>query len=121
VFSLTSEGSGPVRYFVYIMSNKSKTLYTGYTGNLDRRVHEHKSGHATAFTRRYNIGKLVYCEGHETLHQAKMRERQIKGWLRAKKVALVESMNPDWTDLSNQILRPDKYHRDSGLTSRKQG
>lgn len=75
-------------------------LYTGVTNDLERRVHEHKNKVAEGFTKRYNAGKLVFYEIGEDVKSAIAREKQIKGWLRTKKVALIESMNPDWKDLS---------------------
>lgn len=87
-------------YFVYIMTNKSRTLYTGVTNNLERRVYEHKNKLIPGFTSKYNITRLVWYESGDNIHVAIAREKQIKGWLRAKKIALIESMNPDWLDLS---------------------
>ncbi len=87
-------------YYVYIMTNKSRTLYTGVTNNLMRRVHEHKNKLIPGFTSKYNIKILVYYESTSSVHVALEREKQIKGWLRAKKIALIESMNPKWNDLS---------------------
>jgi putative endonuclease len=87
-------------YYVYIMTNKSKTLYTGVTNDLVRRVYEHKSKIISGFTSRYNITKLVYFEAEDNINVAIAREKQIKGWLRAKKIALIESINPNWKDLS---------------------
>ena len=87
-------------YFVYIMTNRSKTLYTGVTNNLERRVYEHKNKLVAGFTSKYNITKLVYYEETSDVHSALAREKQIKGWLRAKKVALIEAENLEWKDLS---------------------
>jgi putative endonuclease len=87
-------------YFVYIMTNKSKTLYTGVTDNLIRRVAEHKQGTIKGFTSKYQINKLVYFESGNNINEALYREKQIKGWLRKKKVALIEPENPEWKDLS---------------------
>jgi putative endonuclease len=87
-------------YFVYIMTNKSGTLYTGVTNNLERRVSEHKNHLIVGFTTRYKITKLVYFEETDDIIVAIEREKQIKGWNRKKKIALIESMNPDWQDLS---------------------
>jgi len=87
------------------MTNKSKTLYTGVTHNLERRVYEHKNKLVEGFTKRYNITKLVYYEETNNVHSAIEREKQIKGWLRKRKIALIESMNPKWTDLSDEWLR----------------
>ena len=88
------------QYYVYILSNKSKTLYTGITNNLQRRVFEHKSKKIKGFTSRYNITRLVYYETTIDVKSAIAREKQIKGWVRKKKIALIESMNPEWRDLS---------------------
>ena len=89
-------------YYVYIMTNKSKTLYTGVTSNLMRRVQEHKEKLIEGFTSKYNIHILVYYESTSSVHAALAREKQIKGWLRAKKIALINSMNPEWKDLSEE-------------------
>ena len=87
-------------YYVYIMTNKTGTLYTGVTNNLERRVYEHKHKLIPGFTSKYNITKLVYYEEGNDVNAALAREKQIKGWLRAKKIALIESINPEWKDLS---------------------
>ena len=90
------------QYFVYIMTNKSKTLYTGVTNNLQRRVYEHKEKIFKGFTAKYNITKLVYFEILNDINSAKRREKQIKGWLRKKKIDLIETTNPEWKDLSEE-------------------
>jgi putative endonuclease len=82
------------------MTNKSRTLYTGVTNDLERRVYEHKQKLIAGFTAKYNIDRLVYYEASEDINSAISREKQIKGWLRVKKIALIESMNQKWTDLS---------------------
>lgn len=82
------------------MTNKSGTLYTGVTKNLERRIYEHKHHLVNGFTKKYRIEKLVYFEETNDINVAISREKQIKGWLRKKKIALIESMNPDWKDLS---------------------
>jgi putative endonuclease len=87
-------------YYVYIMTNNSKTLYTGMTNDLTRRVYEHKQKLIPGFTQKYNITKLVYFEETSDVNAAILREKQIKGWLREKKITLIESMNPEWKDLS---------------------
>ena len=88
-------------YYVYILSNwNNKVLYTGITNNLERRIFEHKNHIFEGFTSRYNINKLVYFDSTEDVKQAIEREKQIKGWKRNKKVALIERINPDWHDLS---------------------
>ncbi len=88
------------QYYVYIMTNKSKTLYTGITNNLQRRVYEHKQKLIPGFTSKYNINQLVYYEITSDINVALSREKQIKGWLRSKKIALIESVNPEWRDLN---------------------
>lgn len=87
------------QYFVYIMTNKSGTLYTGVTNNLERRIYEHKHHLIDGFTKKYKIGKLVYFEETNDINAAISREKQIKGWVRKKKIALIESINPHWKDL----------------------
>ena len=87
-------------YYVYIMTNKSRTLYTGVTNNLERRVYEHKHKLVPGFASKYNITWLVYFEATPDIRAAIAREKQIKGWLRVKKIALIESDNPQWEDLS---------------------
>jgi putative endonuclease len=87
-------------YFVYIMASNSRTLYTGVTNNLERRVLLHKRKLLPGFTQDYNISHLVYFETFGDIHAAIRREKQIKGWRRAKKVTLVIRKNPAWRDLS---------------------
>jgi putative endonuclease len=87
-------------YYVYIMTNLSGTLYTGITDNLEQRVYEHKQKLVPGFAKKYNITKLVYYEEENDVNAALARKKQIKGWQRAEKVALIESVNPDWKDLS---------------------
>ncbi len=87
-------------YAVYIMTNHSGTLYTGVTNNLERRVYEHKHKLIPGFTTKYNITRLVYFELGSDIDAAILREKQIKGWLRKRKIALIEEENPDWKDLA---------------------
>ncbi len=75
-------------------------LYAGVTNNLERRIFEHKQHLAEGYTKKYKITKLVYYNETNDVNEAIAREKQIKGWLRAKKIALIESMNPEWKDLS---------------------
>jgi putative endonuclease len=91
------------QYYVYIMTNKSRTLYTGVTNDLTRRVTEHKNKQVPGFTMRYNVTKLVYFEETNDIRAAIAREKQIKGWLRRRKIALIESMNREWKDLAEQF------------------
>ncbi|MEE9200993.1 MAG: GIY-YIG nuclease family protein [Candidatus Brocadiales bacterium] len=88
------------QYYVYIMTNKSGTLYTGVTNNLERRVFEHKKCLVEGFTKKYKTTTLVYFEACGDALAAIAREKSIKGWLRKKKIALINSMNPEWKDLS---------------------
>ena len=86
--------------YVYILSNVSRTLYVGVTSDLERRVYEHNRKLSHGFTRKYNLTLLVYHEITPDVVSAIAPEKQIKGWVRAKKVSLIESTNPGWLDLS---------------------
>lgn len=89
---------------VYILANPNhRALYIGITTDMGRRLDEHRQG-LSEHTSHYNITKLVYLESRETAPQAIEREKQIKKWRREKKIALIESANPEWLDLSNDIL-----------------
>jgi putative endonuclease len=87
-------------YYIYILTNRSGTLYIGMTNDLVRRVYQHKKKLVEGFTQRYNINRLIYYEETNDVRVAQARERQLKGWLRAKKIELIKTMNPDWKDLS---------------------
>jgi len=90
---------------VYILASKRNgTLYTGVTSNLTQRVWQHKNNSADGFTKRYSVHMLVYFELADEMLAAIAREKQIKGGSRARKLALIESMNPDWRDLYDDIL-----------------
>jgi putative endonuclease len=89
-------------YYVYIMSSKSGTLYTGITSNLERRVYQHKNKVFEGFTKKYDVTRLVYCEVYHYVRDAIAREKQIKKWRRRKKLDLIESQNPKWRDLSEE-------------------
>ena len=90
-----------MRYWVYIMgSENGRVVYIGITNDLDRRVREHKAGEIEGFTKRYRCHKLLYFEVFGEVRDAISREKQLKGWVRAKKEALIASMNPDRRDLS---------------------
>ena len=91
------------QYWVYIMASKSRTLYVGVTNDLERRVYQHKAQYLEGFTKRYNIARLVYFEETPDIRSAIEREKRIKGWLRQKKVELIESHNPDWHDLAETL------------------
>ena len=89
-------------YFVYIMSSPSGTLYIGVSNSIYRRVLEHKGGEIEGFASKYGCIRLVYYEGFDDVHKAIGREKQLKGWTRAKKIALIESKNPRWEDLAEK-------------------
>jgi putative endonuclease len=102
-------------YFVYIMTNRSKTLYVGVTNSLIRRVHEHKLGIGSMFTNKYKVDRLVYYERYEDVHRAIGREKQIKGWLRIKKIALIVSVNAAWRDLSLEWYGHHPFEPDASI------
>jgi len=88
------------QYFTYIMSSPGGTLYTGVTNNIVNRVLTHKQKQQSGFTQKYNVTRLVYYELSQSINSAIAREKEIKGWKRAKKITLIESMNPKWSDLA---------------------
>ncbi len=91
-------------YWVYIMTNPmNSVLYTGMTNNLSRRIQEHKEGFLPGFSSKYHTIKLVYAEETNEVDAAIAREKQIKGWLRKKKITLIESLNPAWKDLADYL------------------
>ena len=91
---------------VYILtSRRNGTLYTGVTRYLAQRVWQHREGQVDGFTKRYGVKRLVYVEFHETMPAAIKREKQIKEWKRAWKLELIESVNPQWRDLYEDLLR----------------
>jgi putative endonuclease len=96
------------------MSNPWRTLYVGVTNDIERRVAQHKERSIPGFTARYGLTALVYCEESPSIHDAIAREKQIKGWLRAKKIELIESANPDWRDLSLAETDPSVADAPSG-------
>jgi putative endonuclease len=104
-------------YYVYIMSSYRGTLYIGVTSDLTRRVYEHRHKLVDGFTKRYNVSKLVYYESTSDVRSAIKREKQIKGWLRSKKVALVESLNPQWKDLADWAGQEPTTSPDPSLRS----
>jgi putative endonuclease len=89
-------------FYVYILaSKKNGTIYTGVTNNLFARVFQHKNKEVPGFTERYNVNKLVYFEETDDVAAGIEREKQIKGWIRNKKLKLIETTNPEWKDLSD--------------------
>ena len=100
-------------YWVYILSSRSRVLYIGVTNDLARRVKEHKQGLTPCFTRRYRVTRLVYFEQFVYIRNAIAREKQIKGWVRARKIELIEARNPTWADLSPSFVFTSQH----GLSS----
>jgi putative endonuclease len=116
----------PKQFFVYIMTNgpKSAVLYTGVTGNLVRRVWQHKNKLSPGFTSRYSVTCLVYYERFFYPDAAIAREKEIKGWRRSKKIKLIESMNPRWEDLAKDWgnkYKPDPAAAERGEIPRPAG
>jgi putative endonuclease len=98
---------GAKQYYVYILASKiGGTLYIGVTGNLIRRVYEHREKLVEGFTKQYDVSRLVYFEVHADIEAAITREKQMKKWNRAWKVRLIEESNPNWDDLYIQIAKP---------------
>jgi putative endonuclease len=100
-------------YFTYIMASRSHMLYIGVTGDLRKRVFQHKWKEHESFTARYNCDRLVWFEGHQDVQKAIAREKELKGWRCSKKVVLIESTNPIWADLSRDWYEyePADYRR----------
>ena len=101
---MASAGNADEDFYVYIMAGKFRALYIGVTNNLERRVLQHKRKLVPGFTSKYNINRLVYFDTFGDIRAAIQREKQIKGWLRAKKVALIVAGNPTWRDLGEEWL-----------------
>ena len=91
-------------FHVYILASKSGVLYTGVTSNLVKRVYKHKERQVPGFTKKYNVTHLVWFEAYGRATSAIAREKQIKAWTRAKRVALIEESNPQWKDLSADLI-----------------
>ena len=89
-------------YWTYIVASRTGTLYIGITSNLERRIWEHKTGQIDGFSRKYHCERLAYCEGFDQVLDAIAREKQLKGWRREKKIALIQSRNPRWDDLAEK-------------------
>ena len=91
-------------YFVYILTNRRNgTLHTGVTNDLTHRVHQHRLGQGSAFTRKYHLRRLVWFEQHSDIEQAILREKRIKKWRRAWKIEMIEKTNPEWRDLCAEL------------------
>jgi putative endonuclease len=96
------------RYYVYIMASRSLTLYTGVTGDIYQRALQHRAGEIEGFTKKYHINRLVYYETFKYVNNALAREKQIKAWTRAKRIALIKTMNPAWQNLADGWGEPTK-------------
>jgi putative endonuclease len=92
-------------YYVYILSSKSRTLYIGVTNDLFYRMEQHRNGEFDGFTKKYKVNRLVYYERFQYINSAIGREKQLKGWLRERKIALIEENNPTWEDIYPLLLR----------------
>jgi putative endonuclease len=105
-------------YWVYMLTNSgNRVLYTGVTNRLARRLSEHRAGTDSSFTKKYRLHKLVFAESTSDIHAAITREKQIKGWLRSKKNALIVSINPLWEDLGQKwnLLACHPEHSEGSL------
>ena len=91
------------QYYVYIMASRSRVIYIGMTNDLRRRVAQHQHKLVEGFTQKYNVTQLDYYEVTNDVHSALAREKELKGWRRSKKVALIEKLNPAWKDLSDGL------------------
>jgi putative endonuclease len=101
------------KFWVYIMASRTGTLYTGMTGFFETRVFQHKNGVFEGFTKKYKCHRLVYYERYDNVYKAKGRERQLKGWRREKKIALIEKLNPRWQDLAENWGRELRFRGQS--------
>ena len=88
-------------YHVYILASASRVLYTGITNDLQRCVFEHQARRVPGFTQKYNVTQLMYCQAFRDVRDAIAREKQIRAWTRTKRIALIETLNPHWRDLSD--------------------
>jgi putative endonuclease len=100
-------------YWMYIMASPSGTLYTGVTGDIFKRVQQHKLGLVEGFSKKYGCTRLVYYESYDQVGRAIGREKQIKGWRRSKKIALIEGKNPRWEDLAEHWGREMRFRGQS--------
>jgi putative endonuclease len=95
-------------YYIYVMTNRTRMLYVGVTNDLHRRVDEHRRGVNSGFTSKYKMNRLVYFEHFKYINDAIAREKEIKGWVRRKKIALIEAENPKWSDLWLELFAEDE-------------
>ena len=101
------------QFWVYILTSRTGTLYTGVTGYLGDRINQHKIDSIEGFTKKYQVHRLVYYESYEHVMTAIRREKQLKGWRREKKIALIEKMNPRWQDLAENWGREMRFRGQS--------
>ena len=97
------------RFYTYILGSISGTLYIGMTNNLEKRVWQHKHHEFPGFTSKYGVDRLLYFERFDDVRSAISREKQLKGWKREKKIALIETQNPKWEDLSREWYESNRY------------
>jgi len=97
-------------YYTYIVASRSHTLYVGVTSGIELRMRQHKEGRFEGYSKRYKCNRLVWFERYGDINLAVAREKQLKGWSRAKKLALIERANPAWVDLSEQWGKPMKLY-----------
>jgi putative endonuclease len=95
--------STPKTYYVYILASPTGTLYTGMTGNLKQRIHQHRQKLIPGFTKKHNVTRLIHVESFSHVHDAIAREKQIKSWRREKKIQLINAQNPEWLDLAEPM------------------
>lgn len=104
--AMVADVMGKKTYWVYIMTNRSGTLYVGFTGNLERRIYEHRNQFVDGFASKYRINRLVHVEAFSEVRDAIAREKQIKAWRRSHKLDLIATSNPEWRDLAEQWFGP---------------
>ena len=95
-------------YYTYIVASRSHNFYVGMTSDIEGRVWQHKNGVFEGYSKKYNCNRLVWFERHPLVQSAIAREKQLKGWSRLKKIALIERENPAWVDLSEECGKPAK-------------
>ena len=97
-------------YYTYIVASRSHNFYVGVTGEIELRIEQHKQGRFEGHTKKYNCNRLVWFQRHIYVEDAIAREKQLKGWSRAKKIEMIERENPAWVDLSEEWGRPVKLY-----------